>query len=67
MFARAKVFLDLKRDLLNFDCEYNLKSTDHASSSQFNKVVKCFKYGKLAIVCYKCKEKGHKVNACPNA
>ena len=74
-----KSFLDLKRDLLNFDSESNLKGTDQGSSSHFSKDVKCFKCGKfgykqaqcrsktVAIVCYECGEKGHKANACPKA
>ena len=74
-----KFFLDLKRDLLNFDSESNLKGTDEGSSSHFSKDVKCFKCGKfghkqaqcrsktVAIVCYECGEEGHKANACPKA
>ena len=63
-----KSFLDLKRNLLNFDSESNLKCTDQCSSSHFKKDVKCFKCGKfghkqaqfrsktVAIVCYECGE-----------
>ena len=74
-----KSFLSLKRDLLSFDCESNLKSTVQGSSSHFNNDVKCFKCAKfghkqaqcrsktVAIVCYECGEKGHKANACLKA
>ena len=74
-----KSFLDLKRDLLNFDSESNLKGTDQGSSSHLSKDVKCFKCGKfghkqaqcrsktVAIVSYESGEKGHKANACPKA
>ena len=40
-------FLDLKRVLLNFDSESNLKSMNQCSSSHFCKDLKCFKCGKF--------------------
>ena len=76
-WGKLKSSLVLKRDLLNFDSESNLKSRDQCSSSHFSKDVTCFKCGKfghkqaqnrsktVAIVCYECGGKGHKANACP--
>ena len=76
---KVKSFLVLKRDLLNFDSESNLKSKDQGSSSHISKDVKYFKRGKfghkqaqcrsktVAIVCYEYGEESHNANACPKA
>ena len=52
-----KSFLDLKRDLLNFDSESNLKGTDQGSSSHLSKDVKCFKCGKFGLKQAQCRSK----------
>ena len=69
----------MKRDLLNFYSESNLKGTDQGFSSHFSKDLKCFKCRKFghkqgqcrsktfSIVCYEGGEKSHKANACSKA
>ena len=43
----VETFVDLKRDLLNFDSHSNRGQIDQGTNSHFTEDVKCFKYGKI--------------------